>query len=72
MRLGQRILAGVQTREEVPLTEAKTREDADASVMTCWRKAMRDAVVARGEDRKDVDSQVQLNQVGIQVERDDR
>ena len=33
---------------------------------------MRDAVVARGEDRKDLDSQVQLNQVGIQVERDDR
>ena len=34
VRLGQCILAGVQTREEVPLTEAKTREDADASVMT--------------------------------------
>ena len=34
VRLGQRILAGVQTREEVPLTEAKAREDAAASAMT--------------------------------------
>ena len=34
VRLGQRILAGVQIREEVPLTGARTREDADASVMT--------------------------------------
>ena len=34
VRLGQCILAGGRTREQVPLTEAKTREDADASVMT--------------------------------------
>ena len=34
VRHGQRILAGRRTREEVPPTEVKTREDADASVMT--------------------------------------
>merc|ERR1719443_2766169 len=72
MQLDQRILAEVQTREELLLTEIKTREDADASVMLQWQKAMRDEVVAREEDRKDLVSRIQQNQVDIQVERDDR
>merc|ERR1719379_620809 len=72
MQLDQRILAEVQTREELLLTEIKTREDADASVMLQWQKAMRDEVVAREEDRKDLASRIQQNQVDNQVERDDR
>merc|ERR1719506_1276573 len=72
MQLDQRILAEVQTREELLLTEIKTREDADASVMAQWQKAMRDEVVAREEDRKDLVSRIQQNQVDNQVERDDR
>merc|ERR1719405_31340 len=63
MQLDQRILAEVQTREELLLTEIKTREDGDASVMAQWQKAMRDEVVAREEDRKDLVSRIQQNQV---------
>merc|ERR1719160_2152924 len=72
MQLDQRILAEVQTREELLLTEIKTREDADASVMAQCQKAMRDEVVAREEDRIDLVSRIQQNQVDNQVERDDR
>merc|ERR1719313_3098190 len=72
MQLDQRILAEVQTREELLLTEIKTREEADASVMVQWQKAMRDEVVAREEDRKDLISRIQQNQLDNQVERDDR
>merc|ERR1719405_7967 len=72
LQLEGRLVAEVQTREELLLTEIKTREDADASVMLQWQKAMRDEVVAREEDRKDLVSRIQQNQVDNQVERDDR
>ena len=72
MQLGQCLLAEVQTREVVLRTESKAREDADASVMAHWQKAMRDAVIAREKDRKDLVACLQRSQVDIQVERGDR
>merc|ERR1719506_1490368 len=72
MQLERRIVAEVQIREGLLLKEIKAREDADASVMVQWQKAMRDEVVAREEDRKDLASRIQQNQLDIQVERDDR
>merc|ERR1719316_1616944 len=40
--------------------------------MMQWQKAMRDEVVTREEDRKDLASRIQQGQIDIQTERDDR
>merc|ERR550514_1925182 len=72
IQLEGRLVAEVQIREELLLREIKAREDADASVMVQWQKAMRDEVVAREEDRKDLVSRIQQNQLDNQIERDER